>query len=113
MHEQSIVESMLALALEHAHKAEAAKIVRIHLVVGELSGVEEEAVNFYFSFLSKNTIAAQASLCFKHVSAELRCRNCDNIFSPEKLDLCCPNCGSQQVEIVAGRELYVDSLEVE
>jgi Zn finger protein HypA/HybF involved in hydrogenase expression len=44
MHEQSIVESLLALALENAEKAKASKIRRIYLVVGELSGVVEELV---------------------------------------------------------------------
>jgi hydrogenase nickel incorporation protein HypA/HybF len=113
MHEQSIVESLLSLALEKAEKAKANRIIRIYLVVGEFSGVVEEAVDFYFSFLSKNTIAADASLFYNHIPAQLRCRNCDEIFTPEKLDFHCPKCKEQQVEIVAGRELYIDSLEVE
>lgn len=113
MHEQSIVESLLALALKNAEKAKASKILRIYLVVGELSGVLEEAVNFYFGFLSRDTIAAQASLFFMHTPAQLRCRNCNTVFSPERLDFHCPNCKEQQVEIVSGRELYIDSMEVE
>ena len=113
MHEQSIVESLLALALENAEKAKASKILRIYLVVGELSGVMEEAVDFYFSFLSRNTIAAEASIFYRHVPAQLRCRDCNTIFLPEKLNYHCPNCKEQQVEIIAGRELYIDSMEVE
>jgi len=113
MHEQSIVESLLALALEHAEKAKANKILRIYLVVGELSGVLAEAVEFYFSFLSRDTIAAQASLFFMHTPAQLRCRNCNTIFMPERLNLNCPNCKERQVEIISGRELYIDNMEVE
>jgi hydrogenase nickel incorporation protein HypA/HybF len=113
MHEQSIVESILALALENAEKEKASKILRIYLVVGELSGVVEDSVEFYFSFLSKGTIAAEASLFFMHVPAQLRCRNCDTVFLPEKMNFNCPKCKEQQVEIVSGRELYIDSLEVE
>jgi hydrogenase nickel incorporation protein HypA/HybF len=113
MHEQSIVESLLALALKNAEKAKASKILRIYLVVGELSGVLEEAVNFYFGFLSRDTIAAQASLFFMHTPAQLRCRNCNTVFLLEKLDFHCPNCKEQQVEIISGRELYIDSMEVE
>jgi len=113
MHEQSIVESLLALALENAEKAKASKILRIYLVVGELSGVVEEAVNFYFSFLSKDTIAAEASLFFMNIPGQLRCRNCNTVFNPERLDFHCPNCKEQQVEIIGGRELYIDSMEVE
>jgi hydrogenase nickel incorporation protein HypA/HybF len=113
MHEQSIVESLLALALENAERAKATRIHRIYLVIGELSGVVEEAVDFYFSFLSKDTIAADASLFFTRAPAQLRCRNCDTTFTPERMDFHCPDCHEQQVEIIAGRELYIDSLEVE
>jgi hydrogenase nickel incorporation protein HypA/HybF len=113
MHEQGIVESLLALALENAEKAKASKILRIYLVVGELSGVFDEAVDFYFGFLSRDTIAAEASLFFTITPAQLRCRNCNTVFSPEKLDLHCPKCKEQQVEIISGRELYIDSMEVE
>ena len=113
MHEQSIVESLLALALEKAGEEKAKKIISISLVVGELSGVLEEAVDSYFSFLSRNTIAAQASLVYTHIPIQLHCRNCDTVFRPEKFNFRCPNCREQQVEIISGRELYIDSMEVE
>ena len=112
MHEQSIVESLLALAIASAEKARATKILRIYVVVGELSGVVEESVNFYFDILSKGTIAEGASLFFMSIPASVRCRNCDTVFSPERLDFHCPNCKEQQIEIIAGRELYIDSIEV-
>jgi len=112
MHEQSIVESLLALAIEHAGKARASKIIRIYLVVGELSGVVEESVDFYFNLLSKNTIAAGASIFYMKTPARLRCRNCDTVFTSEKLGFRCPDCQEQQVEIVSGRELYIDRIEV-
>ena len=113
MHEQSIVESLLAIAIENAEKAKASKILRIYLVVGDLSGVVDEAVEFYFSFLSRNTIAEQASIFFMHTPAQLRCRNCNITFTPERLDFHCPECKEQQTEIIGGRELYIERMEVE
>jgi hydrogenase nickel incorporation protein HypA/HybF len=113
MHEQSIVESLFALALEHAEKAKAARINRIDLVVGDLTGIMEEAVNFYFSFLKKGTIAAEASLVFTRTPALLLCRKCNKVFMPEKLNFQCPICQEQQVDIVSGRELYVESIDVD
>ncbi len=113
MHEASVVESLLALALENAERAQASRIVTIHVVVGELSGVLEDAMEFYFGFLSKGTIAAGASLSFKRVPAQLRCRRCNGVFTSEGVDLRCPTCHEVDVEIIAGRELYIDSLEVE
>ena len=113
MHEQSIVESILGLALENAKKANARKIIRINLIVGDYTGVVEDAVNFYFGFLSKNTIAAGARLAYTHVAGQMRCRDCDILFPLQKRDYRCPKCDGQRVEIVGGRELYIQDMEVE
>lgn len=112
MHEQSIVESLLELALKKAEEAKANKIVRIHLVVGELSGVVEESVNFYFRFLRQDTIASEASIIFTNTPARLRCRKCRTVFSPVNFDYHCPECKEEDAEIIGGRELYMESLEV-
>lgn len=113
MHEQSIVEPMLAMVLEKAEAANAKRVRRIYLVVGELSGVEEHAVEFYFGFLGQNTIADKAELFFMNVPAELKCRNCGTVFSFQNRKLNCPECNQKKVEIISGRELYLDSIEVE
>lgn len=113
MHEQNICESLLALAIKHAEQANADRILRIYLVVGEYSGVVDESVVFYFSLLSKGTIAEGADIDFTHVPAQLRCRNCNTVFTPEHLNLRCPNCNEHQVEIASGKEMYLESLEVE
>jgi hydrogenase nickel incorporation protein HypA/HybF len=113
MHEQSIVESILTLALNNAEKANAHKIVSISLVVGDYTGVVENAVNFYFAFLSKDTIAAGAKINYTHVPGQLRCRDCDIFFPLQKHDYHCPKCQGKRVEIVGGRELYIENMEVE
>jgi len=113
MHEQSIVESLLRVALENAEKGKAAKVVKINVALGELSGAVDEAMSFYFSFLSKNTIAAEATLVYRHVPAQLLCRKCNKTFTAKNMDFRCPDCREPQVDIVGGRELYVESLEVE
>jgi hydrogenase nickel incorporation protein HypA/HybF len=113
MHEQSIVESILSLALKNAAKADARKIVGIHLVVGDYTGVVEDAVNFYFGFLSRSTIAAGAEIRYTHIPGQLRCRDCDILFPLQPRDYHCPECGGRRVEIVGGRELYIESMDVE
>jgi Zn finger protein HypA/HybF involved in hydrogenase expression len=42
----------------------------------------------------------------------MRCRDCRKTFEPERLDLRCPDCGSQKMDIIGGRELYLESLEI-
>jgi hydrogenase nickel incorporation protein HypA/HybF len=113
MHEMSIVESMLDTVLEKAQEAKATKVLRVYLVIGELSGVINDSVDFYFSFLAKDTIAAEAKLFFMRPPTQVRCRNCGTVYSPENMNVTCPNCKERKIEIISGRELYIDNIEVE
>ncbi len=113
MHELSITQSILAIVLEQAKVAEASKVTKVNLTIGELAGVVDECVQFYFELLSKETIADNASLSFQHLPTRLRCRNCDTVFLPDNLSWACPNCREQKGEIISGRELYIESIEVE
>ncbi len=113
MHEYSITESMLSLALEKANEASASRITRINLVVGELSGVVSECVQFYFDFLAKDTIASGAKLNFEMKPTQVRCHKCDNVFTPEDGNWACPKCHEAGIEIVSGRECHMESIEVE
>ncbi len=113
MHELAITQSMLSIVLEKAKAADAKRVTRINLTTGELAGVVDECVQFYFELLSKDTIAAQATLAFTHPPTTLRCRNCATAFSPRELDWACPACHEQKVEIIAGRECFVNSIEVD
>ncbi len=113
MHEFSITESIMALALEKAGEAKAGRITRINLVVGELSGVVSECVQFYFDAISKNTMAGGAELAFETRPTQLRCRKCQAVFQPKDSQWSCPDCHEVSIEIVSGRECYMESIEVE
>lgn len=113
MHEFSITESMLSLALRKANEAGANRITRISLVIGDLSGVVGECVQYYFDFLSKDTIASGAELSFETKPTRLRCRSCETVFSPNGSDWSCPDCRETGIDIVSGRECYMESIEVD
>lgn len=113
MHELSVTQSMLDIALAHAQRAGASRIRRIDVVVGELSGIVGESVQFYFDFLSKDTPAEGAVLAFRHVPAQFRCQACGATYRAEGSDWACPTCGQLQPEVAGGRELFVESIEVE
>ena len=113
MHEFSITQNILSIVLEKADEAHAGKVSKINIVIGELSGIVDDCVQFYFDFINKGTIAEQAELSFHHSLTRLRCRDCGTVFTPHKLDWTCPSCHESKVEIVSGRECYVESIEVE
>ena len=112
MHELPVTQGMLSIALEHAARAHATRITAINLVIGELSGIVDDSVQFYFDFMSKDTLAEGALLRFERIPGRFRCHECQTTFSTNGTWEC-PQCGQWKVEIVSGREFYVDSIEVE
>lgn len=113
MHELAITQNMLDLVLEHAQKAGAREVSRINLVIGEMTGIVEECVQFHFKFLGKGTIAEKAALSFTTVPMKVRCRGCGKSFELEESDSACPDCQGNSLEIIAGKELFVESIEVD
>ena len=113
MHELGITENIINIALAKAGEAQASKVVKINLVAGELSGFVPDCIQFYFDTLSKDTIAQGAELHFESVPAQLRCRDCSRVFQPQDSLWTCPECRGRSIEIFKGRELYIESMEVE
>jgi hydrogenase nickel incorporation protein HypA/HybF len=113
MHELGITQNMLDLVLEEARKVGAKRVGKINLVLGEMSGITGESVEFYFQMLSKGTIAQGATLSFEIIPTQARCRNCGESFARKEPDWLCPRCGSTDLESVSGNELSIQSIEVD
>jgi hydrogenase nickel incorporation protein HypA/HybF len=113
MHEASITESVLSLALDKAREAGAKKVTRVNLVLGELSGVVGECLQMYFEVLAQKTPADGALLSFEMKPTTLKCRKCSKVFSPPGHNWECPDCREADVEIISGRECYMESIEVD
>jgi hydrogenase nickel incorporation protein HypA/HybF len=113
MHELSITESILEIALRHANQADAQRITRLNLVIGELSGVVDDSVQFYWDIVSRGTIAEGAELHFERVPATLRCLNCDHEFPLDGREYVCPVCDSERVFTAGGDDFRLESIEVE
>ncbi len=113
MHELAITQSMFDLIMEQAKEAGAKKVGKINLVIGEMTGIVSNCVQFYFDFISKGTLAEGAALSFVMVPPKAQCRSCDKLFELKEFDWTCPHCGGSSLHIVAGKELFVESIEVE
>jgi hydrogenase nickel incorporation protein HypA/HybF len=112
VHELSITQNILDIALEHAQKAGASRIGRINLVIGDMTGVAEECVRFYMGAISKGTAAQEAELVVCRVPITARCQDCGEDFEVQDFRWACPCCQSTRSDIVGGKELLVDSIEV-
>ncbi|HAV10200.1 MAG TPA: hydrogenase maturation nickel metallochaperone HypA [Dehalococcoidia bacterium] len=113
MHELSITQDILNIALQEAKNAHACKINKISIVVGQASGIVPDSVQFCFDEMKKGSIANEASLDFTIVPTQVKCRRCQHVSSPKDIIWMCDKCGSGEVDIIAGRELYLNSIEAE
>jgi len=113
MHELAITQSMFDVVLKHAEQAKAKKVTRINLVIGEMTGVVGDCVQFYVDFLGKGTLAEGATVAIKNVPAQAKCRTCGHTFEVQELQWVCPSCGGTSLEVTGGKELFVESIEVE
>ena len=113
MHELSVTESILEIALRHAKQAKARKINDLYLVIGQLSSIIDDSVEFYWDLIAKDTIAEGARLHFRRLPAELECLGCNHSYQPQDGDFTCPKCGHTQIKIRSGDEFYMEAIEVD
>jgi hydrogenase nickel incorporation protein HypA/HybF len=113
MHELSVTQSLLEIALRHAERASARRIIRLNLVIGELASIVDDSVQFYWDFVSQGTIAEGAVLHFERVPATLRCLGCDHTFPLNGREYACPACGERKVVAAGGDDFRLESIEVE
>jgi hydrogenase nickel incorporation protein HypA/HybF len=113
MHELAVTQSLLDIVLKEAGKAGAIRVNTVTLVIGELSGLVDDSIQLYFDFMTKGTIAEGSMLHFKRVPAKMKCRACSEEFITSPNQWICPKCGQWQAEVIAGKEFYVDSIEVD
>lgn len=113
MHELSITENILAIAIKHAKESSADRVTAINLVIGQLSSIVNDSVQFYWDMINENTICEGSILHFTRIPAAFRCLDCNHEYQLEVLLSPCPACGSLHNEIIAGEEFYLDSIEIE
>jgi hydrogenase nickel incorporation protein HypA/HybF len=113
MHEFSIATSLLEIISQEALAYQGAKVKAVTLKIGTLSGVVPEALEFAFQVLSEDTVAEGARLVIERVALRIACNACGTTSMPTDPFIVCPLCGSGEVEIRAGRELEIESMEIE
>ena len=110
MHELSIAEAVVRIASRHAAGR---RVHRVELRVGHLRQVVPSALEFAFGLVAEGTPVEGATLAIEDVPAEGVCRSCGTRTVMTEFPLACSRCGGLDLEVVAGEELDVDSLELE
>lgn len=113
MHELPVTESILEIAIKNARQAGAKRIADIYLVIGQLSTIVDDSIQFYWDIIAKDTLAEGARLHFRRIPAEMACQDCGKRFNLNGEDYSCPNCQGINVRVVSGEEFFLEAIEVE
>jgi hydrogenase nickel incorporation protein HypA/HybF len=110
VHELAIADSIVRIASEHAAGR---RVASVEVVVGRLRQVVPSALEFSFGLVAEGTPVEGAALAIEDVEAGGRCRRCGAESRFGDFPFACGACGSLDVEVTQGEELYVASLELE
>jgi hydrogenase nickel incorporation protein HypA/HybF len=116
VHELAVTRSILETVLAHAQASGAVRVLRIHLVVGALNELQEEWIQRYFDYLSRDSPAEGAELVVEPVPAAFRCSSCAVEFEVEIRNIDrvrCPRCSDDNLVLERGREFLIRAMEVE
>jgi hydrogenase nickel incorporation protein HypA/HybF len=111
VHEYSVASSLLDLVEGHVRAHGASRVLRVHVRIGEQSGVEPELLRSAWQLVSERGPAAAAALELHAVPVRWECRSCEKTLVPT-VALRCSACGRPAV-LAAGSELFLDRIELE
>jgi hydrogenase nickel incorporation protein HypA/HybF len=111
MHELAICQALLA-QIEDIARERAAKVNRVRLAVGPLSGVEPGLLARAYALACTGTAAEGSELDIDDAPVRVRCRSCGAESAASANRLLCGACGDWHTELASGDELLLLKVEL-
>jgi hydrogenase nickel incorporation protein HypA/HybF len=114
MHELSIVASVVDTVTESLAAYKGARVVEVRLRVGALASVVVDSLEFCWGIATEGTALEGARLVVKTLPVVMHCERCGRDVELEGVQsFRCPNCGEPCGDLRQGRELEIDSIEID
>jgi hydrogenase nickel incorporation protein HypA/HybF len=114
MHELSIVNSVVESVTESLATYPGARVLKVRLRVGVLASVVEDSLQFCWQIATEDTPLSGSKLVIHSVPITVHCEACNRDGELESLQhFCCPHCGAPATDVRSGRELEIESVEIE
>ncbi len=110
MHELALSSAIVDAVVRHA---EGRRVTGVSMRIGALRQVVPESLEFCFGMVARESVCEGARLDYEVVPAALRCRGCGDEWRLERPPFTCPGCRSGAVEVIAGEEFLIESIELE
>ncbi|MCI9207086.1 hydrogenase maturation nickel metallochaperone HypA [Adlercreutzia caecimuris] len=114
MHELGLMTGVMDAAVEAAREAGATRLLGVKVSIGEATEAVEDALVFAFEALAEaDDFTRGATLDLTMIRPRSLCLECGEEFEHDLYSRFCPKCDSFATELLAGRELQIDSIEVD
>lgn len=114
MHEITLCQRALEIIEQQASANGARRVTGVWLKVGAFSCVETEALTFCFDLVCRGSLAEGCTLHIEQQQAECWCESCQEYVTllTQRVRRC-PQCHSDQLQIVADDGMQIQRLEIE
>ncbi len=114
MHELSIAASIVDVVTESVARYPGARVKEVRLRLGALASVIEDSLQFCWGISIEKTPLEGAKLVVRVLPVVVYCTACGKQGELESLQsFRCPHCGEPAGDIRQGRELEIDSIEID
>jgi hydrogenase nickel incorporation protein HypA/HybF len=113
MHELALAHSLFTIMEKTAAANGGGRIEAATLRLGALTHIEAETLSFAFDVVTRGTSAEGCQLHFERVPLTVRCPQCHYSGEVAPDAGLCPACGAVGLTVTGGREIELDSIELE
>jgi len=113
MHEMGIAMQILEIATASIpDDMPEVRVEKVNLRVGKLAAIVPESLRFCFDIAAKDTPLDGAVLDIEEIPVVAVCNDCRHQWTIDEPVFSCPECKSGAIQIVSGRELDIESIEI-
>lgn len=114
MHESAMIDSFVSIIEEKVKEYPVNKVTKIKLKVGKLTCLCPGTLAACFETVAQEKdLLKDTVLEIEEVPLRAKCGECEHVFLVEQNKFFCSLCHHPHITIVSGRELFIESVEVE
>lgn len=116
MHELPLVKTIFQSVNAYAMSNDAKKVKTVNLQVGVLRELIPELINKYWKYVTRDTVVEGSTLIIEEIPASAKCSNCEQVYviDYEHIEEAkCPHCGHTKGYLLTGREVILQSIEID
>lgn len=110
MHELGVVIEVIKTVENFATKNSLTKIDKLVLQIGELSSMIPKYIEECYPAAVDGTLLQDTKLKIEILPGNGICKNCDKVFNLIENNNKCPNCTSEDWEILSGKEFMIKEI---